>query len=125
MTSTSYDDYDLSNNGDTISYEVVAVDTSGNESAAATISATAAPTFNAAGADPACSGTGASTKASGTMLHDSSGNGNNGTINDATWSSTGKFGNCLYFDGSQRQRCGPGRRVGYGRAEDPCFLVRH
>ena len=36
---------------------------------------------------------------SGTILHDSSGGGNNGTINGATWSTAGRFGNCLYFDG--------------------------
>ncbi len=35
----------------------------------------------------------------GSTLNDSSGNGNNGTINGATWT-TGKFGNALTFNGS-------------------------
>ena len=68
LTSTSYADYDLSNNGDVLSYAVVAVDTSGNESVAATVSATAAPTFNAAGADPALIGQWSFDEGSGTVL---------------------------------------------------------
>src|SRR5438105_147505 len=36
----------------------------------------------------------------GTVLTDSSGNGNNGTISGATWSSTAKFGKSLLFNGS-------------------------
>ena len=52
LTSTSYADYDLANTGDVLSYELVAVDTSGNESSPATLNPTAAPTFSPAGADP-------------------------------------------------------------------------
>jgi hypothetical protein len=37
---------------------------------------------------------------SGTTVADSSGNGNNGTIANATWLTTGKFGNALNFNGT-------------------------
>jgi PKD repeat protein len=37
---------------------------------------------------------------SGTTLTDLSGNGNNGTITNATWSTAGKFGNALSFNGA-------------------------
>ncbi len=37
---------------------------------------------------------------SGTVLHDSSGNGNNGTITNATWSTAGKYGDALSFNGT-------------------------
>src|SRR4051794_27870824 len=36
---------------------------------------------------------------SGTVLTDLSGNGNNGTITDATWSTSGKHGGALSFNG--------------------------
>src|SRR5262249_13300229 len=36
----------------------------------------------------------------GTVLHDLSGNGNNGVIAEATWSSAGKYGRALSFNGS-------------------------
>ena len=37
---------------------------------------------------------------SGTVLHDFSGNGNNGTILNAAWSSAGKYGDALSFNGT-------------------------
>ena len=37
---------------------------------------------------------------SGTAVTDASGNGNNGTITNATWSSSGKFGKALQFNGT-------------------------
>jgi methionine-rich copper-binding protein CopC len=37
---------------------------------------------------------------SGNTLHDVSGNGNNGTITSATWSTAGKYGNALSFNGT-------------------------
>ena len=37
---------------------------------------------------------------SGTTLTDASGNGNNGTITNATWSTSGKFGKALQFNGT-------------------------
>ena len=36
---------------------------------------------------------------SGTTVHDASGNGNNGTIGGATWTTSGKYGNALVFNG--------------------------
>ena len=37
---------------------------------------------------------------SGTTVTDASGNGNNGTISNATWSTSGKFGHALQFNGT-------------------------
>ena len=36
----------------------------------------------------------------GTTVYDSSGNGNNGTISNATWSTAGKYGDALSFNGT-------------------------
>src|SRR5580704_251194 len=36
----------------------------------------------------------------GSVLHDVSGNGNNGSITNATWSTAGKFGGALSFNGA-------------------------
>ena len=36
----------------------------------------------------------------GTLLTDLSGNGNNGTISGATWTTSGKYGNALSFNGT-------------------------
>ena len=41
---------------------------------------------------------------SGTVLADVSGNGNNGTITNATWSTAGKFGGALSFTGKLNSR---------------------
>jgi hypothetical protein len=35
---------------------------------------------------------------SGTVVHDASGNGNNGTISGATWTTSGKYGKALLFN---------------------------
>ena len=37
---------------------------------------------------------------SGTTVSDASGNGNNGTITNTTWSTSGKYGDALKFNGS-------------------------
>jgi hypothetical protein len=37
---------------------------------------------------------------SGTNVTDASGNGNNGTIANAAWTTSGKYGNALVFNGS-------------------------
>src|SRR6516165_3483479 len=37
---------------------------------------------------------------SGTVVNDVSGNGNNGTISGATWTTSGKYGNALSFNGT-------------------------
>src|SRR4029077_11313111 len=36
----------------------------------------------------------------GTVVNDVSGNGNNGTISGATWTTSGKYGNALTFNGT-------------------------
>ena len=36
----------------------------------------------------------------GTTVNDSSGNGNNGTITNATWTTSGKYGDALVFNGT-------------------------
>ena len=36
----------------------------------------------------------------GTTVYDSSGNGNNGTITNATWTTSGKYGDALVFNGT-------------------------
>ena len=46
---------------------------------------------------------------SGTTVTDASGNGNNGTITNATWATTGKYGKALQFNGTQRARHDPRR----------------
>src|SRR5262249_36141342 len=39
----------------------------------------------------------------GTTVADTSGNGNNGTIGTATWTTAGKYGNALVFNGTSAQ----------------------
>ena len=51
----------------------------------------------------------------GTVVNDVSGNSNNGTISNATWSASGKYGSALSFNGSTQ----PGR---YSRL---CFSRSH
>ena len=46
---------------------------------------------------------------SGTTVTDASGNGNNGTITNATWVTTGKYGEALKFNGTQRAGHDPRR----------------
>ncbi|HET9666298.1 MAG TPA: PQQ-dependent sugar dehydrogenase, partial [Desertimonas sp.] len=58
-----------------------------------------AATFQAA-AGPAPIAAYGFNQGSGTTLTDSSGNGSNGTINGATWTSAGKYGSALSFNGS-------------------------
>jgi chitodextrinase len=93
-TATTYNDTGLAA-GTNYSYRVRATDAAGNLStyspvaSATTLAATtglvAAYGFN---------------EGSGTVLTDLSGNGNNGTISGATWTTSGKFGSALVFNGS-------------------------
>ena len=46
---------------------------------------------------------------SGTTVTDASGNGNTGTITNATWAATGKYGKALQFNGTNALRHGPRR----------------
>jgi hypothetical protein len=48
----------------------------------------------------------------GTVLHDSSGNGSNGTIAGATWSASGKYGGTLVFNGGTGYVIAPNANVG-------------
>ena len=45
------------------------------------------------------------------MTADASGNGNLGTITGATWTTAGRHGNALSFNGSEPHREGRGRGV--------------
>ena len=93
-TGTTYTDTGLAASS-TYSYEVQATDAAGNLSpfsnvATTTTTATipglvAAYSFNAG---------------TGTTVTDSSGNGNNGTIANATWTTAGKYGDALVFNGT-------------------------
>ena len=93
-TGTTYNDTGLA--AGTYYYKVTAEDAAGNIStpsnqASATISSTPPP----AGLVLALS----FDEGSGTTVTDLSGNGNNGTLNGPAWSTSGKFGNALSFDG--------------------------
>ena len=46
---------------------------------------------------------------SGTTVTDASGNGNTGTITNATWAATGKYGKALQFNGTNARRHDPQR----------------
>ena len=77
------------------SYEVQAVDAAGNLSPFSSV-ATAATTATIPGLVAAY----AFNEGSGTTVDDSSGNGNNGTIANATWTTSGKYGDALVFNGT-------------------------
>jgi fibronectin type 3 domain-containing protein len=92
---TTYTDPGLASG--TYFYKVTAEDNSGNvgapsNEASATVTAPPPPTglVGAWGFD----------EGSGTGAADKSGNNNNGTLSNATWSTTGKYGNALSFNGS-------------------------
>ena len=92
-TATSYSDTNLA--AATYYYKLTAEDAAGNISAPsnqATATVTAPPVTGlvaAYGFD----------EATGPTATDSSGNGNNGTLNGASWNPTGRFGAALAFDG--------------------------
>jgi fibronectin type 3 domain-containing protein len=93
-TTTSYVDNGLS--AGTYYYKVTADDNAGNTSAPsneANATVGAAPPAGLVAAYGMDAG-------SGTTLVDQSGNGNNGTISNATWSASGKFGSALSFNGT-------------------------
>jgi fibronectin type 3 domain-containing protein len=82
--------------GTSYSYEVSALDTQNNSSANSTPPATATTSGNATAGLAAAYGF---NEGSGTSTADSSGNGFTGTLNGATWTTAGKYGNALSFDG--------------------------
>ena len=93
-TGTTYHDMTVSPST-SYSYQVRAIDTSSNlgpVSNVATASTPAAPSglVAAYGFE----------EGSGTTVSDASGNGNTGTISGATWSTAGKFGDALSFNGT-------------------------
>ena len=93
-TATGYTDTGLS--AGTYYYRVIAEDPSGNPSTPsgeATATVSAAPPSGLVAAFSMDQG-------SGTSLPDLSGTGNNGTISGATWSTSGRFGGALSFNGS-------------------------
>ena len=79
-------------------YKVTADDNAGNTGPAsneATATVSAGPPSGLVGAWGFDAG-------SGTTAADQSGNNNTGTLSNATWSTTGKYGNALSFNGTQR-----------------------
>ncbi len=92
-TGTSYTDSPLAPG--TYYYRVTAEDAAGNISAA---SAQATATVSAQ--LPGLVAAYAFDEGSGTAAGDSSGNSNNGTLANGTWSASGKFGSAIQFNGS-------------------------
>lgn len=77
-------------------YYVTASDASGNTSAASATASARTPAMSRVGLVAAYG----FNEGSGTIAADASGNNNPGTIAGATWSTQGKFGNALSFNGS-------------------------
>ena len=93
-TGTTYSDTGLTANS-TYSYRVRATDAAGNLS----------PYSNVAGATTPATTPGlvaaySFSEGTGTTVADASGNGNTGTIANATWTTSGKYGNGLVFNGT-------------------------
>ena len=93
-TATTYRDTSVSASNN-YSYRVRAFDAAGNLS----------PYSNTAGATTPAAPVGLVAaygfdEGSGATVTDASGNGNNGTISNATWSTAGKYGNALSFNGT-------------------------
>jgi chitodextrinase len=79
----------------TCNYRVRATDAAGNLSGYSVV-ATAMTPATASGLVAAYS----FNEGTGTVVTDASGNGNNGTISGATWTTSGKYGNALVFNGT-------------------------
>jgi chitodextrinase len=79
----------------TCNYRVRATDAAGNLSGYSVV-ATAMTPATASGLVAAYS----FNEGTGTVVTDTSGNGNNGTISGATWTTSGKYGNALVFNGT-------------------------
>ena len=94
---TSYTFSEL-NCGSSYSFAVDAYDAAGNRSPQATVSAATSPCATPAGIGLVASYS--FDAGAGSTLVDASGNGNTGTISGASWTSTGKTGGALSFDGS-------------------------
>ena len=95
-SATSYADTGLSANT-SYSYRVRASDAAGNLSPYSA-TATAATTANTTGSGLVAAY--AFNEGSGTTVTDASGNGNTGTVSGATWTTSGKYGSSLAFNGT-------------------------
>jgi len=93
-TATTYSDTGLANNS-TYSYRVRASDTSGNLSGYSNVASATTPVGN-----PALVAAYAFDEGTGSTVADASGNGRTGTIVNATWSTAGKYGDALSFNGT-------------------------
>jgi glucose/arabinose dehydrogenase len=93
-TVTTYTDSGLAP-GTTYGYRVQAVDASGNLSPFSNVATITTPA-GISGLVAAYS----FNEGSGTTIADASGNGNTGTLEGPTWTTQGKFGNALSFDGA-------------------------
>ena len=99
-TATTYSDTGLAPST-TYRYQVRAVDASGNLSR---YSAVAEATTGAAPATPpGLVGAWAFAEGAGTTTADASGNGNAGTLIGASWTTQGRYGNALSFNGTNSQ----------------------
>ncbi|HET6936959.1 MAG TPA: fibronectin type III domain-containing protein, partial [Nocardioides sp.] len=99
-SATSFTDTGLSPST-TYRYQVRAVDAAGNlgpYSAIATATTSATSTI-----PPGLVGAWGFTEGAGTTTADSSGNGNAGTLLSATWTTLGRYGNALSFNGTSSQ----------------------
>jgi fibronectin type 3 domain-containing protein len=96
-TGTSYADTGVTA-GTTYYYRVTAEDNAGNTSAASNEASATVPT----GPPPGLVAAYGFDVGTGTAVPDQSGNGNNGTLTNATWAgaNAGKFGNALSFNGT-------------------------
>jgi Concanavalin A-like lectin/glucanases superfamily/Chitobiase/beta-hexosaminidase C-terminal domain/IPT/TIG domain/Fibronectin type III domain len=98
-TATTYNDTGLAAST-SYSYRVDATDAAGNLSA---FSNTATATTSTATGTPGLVAAYDFNAGSGTTVSDVSGNGNTGTIVNATWTTSGKYGGALSFNGTNAQ----------------------
>ncbi|HVX63177.1 MAG TPA: LamG-like jellyroll fold domain-containing protein, partial [Pirellulales bacterium] len=91
---TTYSDTGLTANS-TYRYQVQSVDWAGNQSAVSSAASVTTPAVN-----PALVAAYAFNEGAGTTLNDLAGNGHAGAIVNATWSTAGKFGGALSFNGA-------------------------
>ncbi len=100
-TGTSYTDTGLAPST-TYRYQVRAVDPSGNLSAYSSIASATTP--DAPVTPPGLVGAWAFNEGTGTTTADASGNGNTGTLVGASWTTQGRYGGALSFNGSSLVR---------------------
>ncbi len=93
-STTTYSDSGLAA-GSTYSYEVQATDAAGNLSPFSNVA-----TATTAAGNPGLVAAYAFDEGTGTTVYDTSGNGNNGTITNAAWTTAGKYGDALSFNGT-------------------------